>query len=284
MPDRQSPTLRRRRLAQELRRLREEAGMKSADVAARLEWNPSKLTRMERNEGKRPDPNDIRLLCDVYEVDARLRDRLVQLARDGRKRGWWDPYHAMLSEELSNYIGLEAEAASVLAFEPLIVPGLLQTPDYARAIIGGGNATAGGEQVDAKVEIRMRRQEALHNDPALRVVAVMDEAALHRRVGSDEITRAQFEHLQKLGRLPNVTLHVIPFEAGAHASVSGSFNILQFPEPTDLDAVYVDLVAGQMFIEEPAEVVAYHDAFLSLVGQAASPSVTLTMLAERSSR
>lgn len=284
MPDRQSPTLRRRRLAQELRRLREEAELKSAEVANRLEWAPSKLTRMERNEGKRYDVNDIALLCEIYGTDERLRDHLKQLARDGRKKGWWDPYHAWLSEELSNYIGLEAEAASVLAFEPLIVPGLLQTPDYARAIVGGGLATSSGEQVDAKVEIRMRRQQALRDDPALRVVAVMDEAALHRRVGSDEIMRAQFEHLRQLGRLSNVTLHVIPFDAGMHAGVSGSFNILQFPEPTDLDAVYVDLLAGQMFIEEPEEVDTYHEAFLSLVGQAVSPSVTLTMLAERSNR
>ncbi|WP_433181659.1 helix-turn-helix domain-containing protein [Actinoallomurus sp. CA-150999] len=283
MPTRESPTLRRRRLAQQLRSLRDDAGMKSAEVAARLEWAPSKLTRMERNEGKRYDVNDIALLCEIYGTDDLLREHLMQLARDGRKKGWWDPYHAWLSEELSNYIGLEAEAASVLAFEPLIVPGLLQTPEYARAIIGGGRATAGGEQVDAKVEIRMRRQEALHNDPALRVIAVMDEAALHRRVGSNETMRAQFDHLQKLTRLPNVTLHVIPFEAGVHPSVSGSFNILQFPEPTDRDAVYVDLLVGQMFLEEPEEVGAYHDAFISLVGQAANPSVTLTMLAERSS-
>lgn len=284
MPDRQSPTLRRRRLAQELRRLREQAGLRSSDVAARLEWNPSKLTRMERNEGKRPDPNDIRLLCDVYGVDERLRDSLVQLARDGRKKGWWDPYHAWLSEELSNYIGLEAEASAVLSFEPLIVPGLLQTPDYARAIIGGSSAGAGGEQVDAKVAIRVRRQQALHDNPALRVVAVMDEAALHRRIGNAEIMRGQFEHLQQLAALPNVTLHVIPFDAGAHAGVSGSFNILQFPEPADRDAVYVDLLAGQMFIEEPEEVLTYHEAFLNLVGQAVSSGVTLTMLAEWSSR
>lgn len=281
MPDRQSPTLRRRRLAQELRRLRDEAGMKSAEVAARLEWAPSKLTRMERNEGKRYDVNDIRLLCEVYGTDDRLRDHLMQLARDGRKKGWWEPYHAWLSEELSTYIGLEAEAVSVLMFEPLIVPGLLQTEDYARMVISGGPAKVSDEHVDAQVRIRMRRQQALHADPALRVVAVLDEAVLHRRVGSAEIMRAQLEHLQEIARLPNITLHVVPFAAGAHASVSGSFNILQFHEPTDLDAVYVDLVAGQMFIEEAEEAAAYHQAFLSLVGQAASPSASLAMIAER---
>lgn len=281
MPERQSPTLRRRRLAQELRRLREAAALRSADVAARLEWAPSKLTRMERNEGKRYDPHDIRLLCEVYGANDRLRDHLVQLARDGRKKGWWDPYHATLSEELSTYIGLEAEAASVLTFEPLIIPGLLQTPDYARAVIKGGPIKVTDERLDTEVEIRMRRKKALYEDPALRVVAVVDEAALHRRIGSDEIHDAQMAHLQELAALPDVTLHVIPFDTGAHAGVSGSFHILQFPEATDFDAVYVDLLAGQMFIEEPGEVAMYHEAFLSLVGQAASPGATLAMLAKR---
>lgn len=281
MPDRQSPTLRRRRLAQELRRLREEAGLKSAEVAARLEWNPSKLTRLERNEGKRPDPNDIRLLCGVYEVDDRLSDRLVQLARDGRKRGWWDPYDKELPEATTTFIGLEAEAAAVLIFEPLTVPGLLQTPEYAAAVIRASAAPLSDEQVQARIDVRMRRQQALHEDPALEVIAVIDEAVLHRKVGGPQVMRAQFEHLRQVAQLPNVTLHVLPFDAGAHAGMSGSFNILQFPDPGDLDAVFIDLVAGEMGIEEAAEVKRYQATFLNLVGAAASPANTLEMLTDR---
>ena len=281
MPDRQSPTLRRRRLSTELRRLREEAGLSSTEVARRLEWSAGKLTRLERNEGKRPDPRDVRDLCEIYKTDETLRDYLTQLARDGRMRGWWDPYHSMLSEELSTYIGLEAEAAMVLSFEPLMVPGLFQTEAYARAIIQGGPAEIADDEVDTRVDIRMRRQKALYEDPALRVVAVMDEAVLHRQVGSDEIMAAQMYHLRSLARLPRVTLHVIPFAAGAHASMTTSFHILQFPEPTDTDAVYVDLLAGEIFMEEPAEVDRFHLAFTHLVGSAASARDTLALIADR---
>ncbi|MCO6007969.1 helix-turn-helix domain-containing protein [Actinoallomurus purpureus] len=281
MPTRESPTLRRRRLAQQLRSLREQAGLKSAEVAARLEWAPSKLTRMERNEGKRPDPRDIRDLCEVYGVDEAQRGYLVQLARDGRKRGWWDPYDKMLPEATTAFIGLEAEASSVLVFEPLTVPGLLQTEDYARAVIGGGTTKLSDEQVQARVDVRMRRQQALYEDPVLEVIAVLDEAVLHREVGGPEVMRAQFEHLRQVAGLPSVTVQVVPFGAGSHAGMSGSFNILQFPEPGDLDAVFVDLVAGEMFIEESSEVKRYHAAFLNLVGAAASPANTLDILTKR---
>lgn len=282
MPDRQSPTLRRRRLAQRLLQLRKETGLSVADVARRLEWNPSKLSRMERNEGKRYNVRDIADLCDVYEVtDEDERDRLKQLARDGRQRGWWDPYDKMLSEETTTLFGLEAEAASVLAFESLAVPGLLQTEDYARAVFRGGPVKLPDEEIETHAEARLRRQQALLESPALQVVAVMDEAVLHRQVGSHGIMKAQLEHLRQMALMPNVVLHIIPFAVGAHAGMSSNFNILQFPEPGDLDAVFVDLVAGQMFIEEPDEVKRYHAAFLHLVGAAASPAITLGMLADR---
>jgi transcriptional regulator with XRE-family HTH domain len=283
MPDRQSPTLRRRRLAQQLRGLRDAAGLTSAEVARRLEWNPSKLTRMERpGEAKRYNVRDVRDLCDTYQVtDEHTRERLVQLARDGAKKGWWDSYDKMLSGETVTFFGLEAEAAKVLIFEPLAVPGLLQTEEYARAIVAGAAGELADEQAQARVEVRMRRQKSLYESPAMDLVAIIDEAALHRQVGSPEITRAQIEYLKEQARLPNVVLHVIPFASGAHAGMSGSFNILQFPEPGDLDAVFADLVAGQMFIEDDKEVRLYHAAFLHLLGAAASPANTLEMLTDR---
>lgn len=282
MADRQSPTLRRRRLAQELRRLRADKKLSSADVSKALEWSPGKLTRMERNEGRRYDPHDIRRLCqEIYDAGEETTKYLMQLARDGKQKGWWDPYDKMLSEATTTFFGLEAEAAKVMVFESLAVPGLLQTEDYAEAIIRGAPTTISDEEVQTRVEIRMRRQKALHEDPALEVVAVMDEAVLRREVGGPKTMAAQVEHLRKVARLPNVTLHIIPFAAGAHAAMSGSFNILRFPEPTDLDAVFVDLVAGQMFIEEPEEVRRYSDAFLHLLGTAASPAHTLEILTNR---
>lgn len=281
MPDRQSPTLRRRRLAGELRKLREAAGRSSSEVTKALEWSSGKLTRMERGEWKRPNPRDIQDICNAYGVtDQRQVDYLIQLARDGRLKGWWDPYHSMLSEQLTTYIGLEAEAAAVLSFEPVMVPGLFQTPDYARAVIRGGPAEISDEEVDKRVEIRMRRQQTLHDAQPLRVVAVMDEAVLHREVGGPDIMAAQIRHLREVAKLPRVSLHIIPFKAGAHAGMTSSFHILQFPEPNDPDAVYVELVAGEMFIEEAREVEAYHVAFTDLVAAAMSHADTLAMLAE----
>lgn len=284
MPDRESPTLRRRRLAAELRRLRAERGMSSTEVAREVEWSPGKLTRLERNEGRRPSPRDVQDLCRVYQTDDRITGYLMQLARDGRRKGWWDPYDKMLSEAMTTFIGLEAEASSVLIFEPLAVPGLLQTDAYARAVIRGGPVKIADDQVEMRAEIRLRRQKALLDDEhALQIVAVMDEAALHRQVGGCPVMGPQIEHLREMARLPNVTLHVIPFSAGAHAGMSSSFNILQFPEPTDQDAVFADLVAGEMFIEEPSEVKRYHAAFLHLVGAAVGAGDTLALLDKRSS-
>lgn len=281
MPDRQSPTLRRRRLAGELRRLRAESGKTSTEVAKLLEWTPGKLTRMERNEGRRYDPHDVERLCQVYEADETTTGYLMQLARDGKRKGWWDPYDKMLSEATTTFFGLEVEAAKELIFEGLTVPGLLQIEGYAHAMIQAGPVKISDDQVQSRVEARMKRQQALHENPALEIVAVIDEAALHRVVGSEAVMRAQIEHLKEAARQPNITLHVIPFEAGAHAGMSGSFNILQFPEPTDLDAVFTDLVAGQMFIEEPSEVKRYHDAFIHLVGSAIGTGATLALLDRR---
>jgi hypothetical protein len=137
---------------------------------------------------------------------------------------------------------------------PQGVPGLLQTKEYASAVVRGGTTKLSDEQVQARIDVRMRRQQALYEDPALEVIAVLDEAVLHRQVGGPEVMRVQFQHLRQVAELPNVTVQVVPFNAGAHAGMSGSFNILQFPEPGDLDAVFTDLVAGEMFIEEPLEV------------------------------
>ncbi|MCO6007237.1 helix-turn-helix domain-containing protein [Actinoallomurus purpureus] len=281
MAERISPTLRRRRLAARLRQLREQAGLKVEEVARVVEWTPSKVVWIEGNRGKRPNPRDVRDLCDAYGVgDEREREYLVQLARDGRQRGWWDPYDAMLSERYATYIGLEAEAAEVLNFEPLMIPGLLQTADYARALFRGPFSEIGKEEAEARVEVRLKRQEALHQKPPLRLVAILDEAALHRQVGGPDVMRAQLEHLLEATKLPRVTIQVIPYGAGAHPSMTGGFAVLKFPEPDDPTAVYVDTPAGQLFIEEPGEIDRFQVAFQHLLGSAASPGDTITLLAD----
>jgi transcriptional regulator with XRE-family HTH domain len=277
-----SPTLRRRRLSAELLQLREASGLTASDAAKRLEWHPSKLTRMERNEWQRPLPRDVEDLLNLYEVTDRAhRDRLITLAREGRQRGWWHPYEAGLSKQYSTYIGLEAEAAAVVNFEALQMPGLLQTPEYAREVIRGGQAEITDKEIDRRVEVRVARQDVLNRDDPLRFSAVLDEAVLHRRVGSAEVMRAQLRHLLEVAQLPRVTLQVIPYDAGPHPGALGPFAILKFADPADPEAVYVENLAGELFVEEPSEVERFQIAFQRLVAVALSPSDTIATIAEQ---
>ena len=205
-----SPTLRRRRLSAELRALREVKGMTSVEATKRLDWSSGRLTRMERGEWVRPNPRDIRDLLDLYEVnDERKREYLLTLAREGRQRGWWHPYREMLSERYSTYIGLEADAASVLTFEPLMIPGLLQTADYARGLLAGGPSEHGTDEIEKRVEIRLERQKLLtRDDDPLRLWAVMDEAVLRRSMGGPDVARGQLGHLVELSTLPLSLIHI----------------------------------------------------------------------------
>jgi hypothetical protein len=283
---RQSPTLRRRRLSAVLRRLRAEDGRAAKEVAEVLEWPPSKLTHMERNEWKLPRVQDIRVLLDVYGVtDERQRDELVRLARDARQRGWWHPYRDMISERYSTYIGLEAEASALLTYQPMIVPGLLQTDDYARALMRSGSARIDADEIERRVEVRVERQQILTGQDPVSLWAVIDEAALRRPVGGPETMSAQLAYLHKAAQTSHVTLQMIPFASGAHAGVGkGSFTILQFPSEMDRDAVYLDNFAGELFIEDAEDVDRFHVAFRHLVGAALSPVDTLKLLAAEMAR
>jgi len=280
MGERISPTLRRKRLAARLRELREQAGLSASEVAQRYDWTASKITWIETNRGKRPNPNDVRLLCDAYGVtDESAREYLVQLARDGRKKGWWDPYSNVLLNAYENYVGFEAEASTILDFEIGTMPGLLQTEEYARAVIKTPWSKFSPTEVDKRIEIRMRRQQALRQDPPLRLFSVIDEAALRRAVGGPAVMRAQLQHLIDITEeLPLVTVQVIPFDQGAHPSMTNAFVIMQFPEPGDADAVYVENTAGGLWLEAPDEVSGMRQQFEHLLGTAASVRDTIAMI------
>lgn len=280
MAERISPTLRRRRLAARLRQLREQAGMTITEVARAVEWTPSKMTWIEANRGKRPNPNDVRLLCGVYGVEEPEQEYLIQLARDGRKKGWWDPYVETLPNPYHSYVGLEAEAATMLNYEPLIIPGLLQTEDYARAMIRAAEPEISAADVETRVEVRLTRQAGLGQEPPLRLVAVLDEAALHRQVGGPETMRAQLQHLiEATEKFPRVTVQVIPFGRGAYPSMTNGFVILQYPEQRDPDAAYVENAAGGLWLEEAEEVGRHHVAFQHLLGAANNPNATIRLIA-----
>jgi hypothetical protein len=262
--------------------MRESAEMTASQVDRKLGWADGKLARMERGDWIRPNPRDVRDLLDVYEVtDEVVREKLLTLARQGRERGWWHPYRDMLSPPYTTYIGLEAEAASVRTSQLIVIPGLLQTGDYARSLISTGPGEVSEEEVARRVQLRETRQELLtQEDDPLRLWAVMDEAALRRGVGGRDVMRAQMRHLLDLGSLARVTLQVIPFDAGAHPGTAGPFSLLEFPHPDDPEAAYVETVGGELFIENLEEVKAYRVAFERLTAFALTPPETLRFIAD----
>lgn len=283
---RRSPTLRRRRLSAEIRALREAAKLTSVDATKRLDWSSGKLTRMERGEWLRPNPRDIEDLCKLYGVtNPAKRDELMTLAREGKERGWWHAYKDMLSEEYSTYIGLEAGAREIFRHDNVIIPGLLQTEAYASAVILGGPTEISADQAKNRVRIRMERQKLLtRKEDPLRLWAVMDEAALHREVGGPDVMSAQLAHLLELSELAKVTLQVIPYSVGAHAGVSGGFSILGFPDRADLDAVYVDTPAGELFVEEREEVRRFEEARQRLLASAHTPGDSIGIIAAKAAK
>ncbi|MFE1438128.1 helix-turn-helix domain-containing protein [Streptomyces sp. NPDC058739] len=261
-----NPTVRRRRLGQELRRLRELKGMTAEEVAERLLVSQSKISRLE-NGRRSISQRDVRDLCGVYEVeDQRVVDSLMQMAKDSRQQGWW---HAFGDVPYSVYIGLETDAASLRVYDPQVVPGLLQTRGYAEALIAGALPEAAQADIDKRVQVRMRRQERISAaDNPLRLWAVVDEAALRREVGNRQVMIEQLEHLLEMAQLPHVTVQVIPFSMGAHPGVSGQYAILEFPDAADSTVVYIEGVTSDLYLEKAQDVSKYSVMYEHLRAQA----------------
>ncbi len=261
-----NPTVRRRRLGQELRRLRELKGMTAEEVAERLLVSQSKISRLE-NGRRSISQRDVRDLCGVYEVeDHRIVDSLMQMAKDSRQQGWW---HSFGDIPYSVYIGLETDAASLRVYDPQVVPGLLQTRAYAEALITGALPETTTTDIEKRVQVRMRRQEriAAPENP-LRLWTVLDESALRRVVGSPQLMRDQLEHLLEQSRLPHVTVQVIPFELGAHPGLNGQYAILEFPDAADSSVVYIEGVTSDLYLEKANDVQQYSVMYEHLRAQA----------------
>jgi transcriptional regulator with XRE-family HTH domain len=269
MTGEQSPTVRRRRLALELRRLREAAKLTCEEVADRLECSASKISRVETGRVS-VSPRDVRDMLDIYGVPVEQRAALVQLARDSRQKGWWHAYSDTIQPHFATYLGLESAASEIRIYEVSLIPGLLQTEDYARAVIRAGMMTGPAEDLDRRVELQMARQPALTRDDPPRLWAVLDEAALRRRVGGAGLMRLQLEHLLGLAALPNVALQVIPFGGGAHPAMGRPFVILVFPERVDTDVVYLEDLTSSLYLEDLAEVDRYNVFFNHLRATALS--------------
>lgn len=269
-----------RRLAAELLDLRERAGLNRQQVHEATKINEATLYRIEEAQ-TRPQQRTLLALMDLYQADHAKRELLTRLLKDSARRGLLLPYHADLAEPYNVYIGLENEATELRAFEPLVVPGLLQTEDYARALITEIAPHTRPEALDSTVRSRLDRQQRLTGDDALTLWAIIDEPTLHRVVGSPEITRTQLRRLVDAASAPNVTLQVIPFSSGGHPGMRGSFTLMHFAgaEADGPEVVYCDTTAGQIFVEDRAEIRGYADQFARLAAVAFSPAESARLVA-----
>jgi transcriptional regulator with XRE-family HTH domain len=258
MPARPSPTVRGRRLRHELRKIREQHGLTIEQVSERSDgdWNASTISRWETGD-RRIRPADLRRLLDLYAVHDDQREVLLTLARQARERGWWRSY---------------ADAVE-------LVPGLLQTADYYRAFMRAAPAAGDEDTIERKAAVRLARQERLTGDDPPRLWAVLNEAVIRRVVGGSATMRAQLEHIAEIADLTHVTVQVLPFRAGAHPAMDGSFIVLGFPEPADPDVVYLESQAGSLYLERPPEVERYGAMFNHLIAKALDPDESRALIA-----
>ncbi|WP_093891765.1 helix-turn-helix domain-containing protein [Streptosporangium canum] len=276
-----SPTVRLRRLARELRRMREASGLGPEDAAARLGWSRSKVSRIETGR-TRASATDVANACDLYGADSSVRAGLIQLAREVRQRGWWTAYADVFT---GSYIGLEDEAVLIRQWEVQLVPGLLQTEDYARTVISVGRPEPrDADDIQRRVMARMARRTLLSRPDAPQLCAVMDEGVIRRPIGGHQLMRDQLEALLVAARRPNVTIRVLPYSAGEHTGLEGAFTVLSFSEEVDPDIAYVEGTAGDVYVESSDHVDRYKMAFTSICDAALSPEDSMKLIADTKER
>ncbi|OIK06761.1 helix-turn-helix domain-containing protein [Streptomyces monashensis] len=276
------PAVRRRKLGAELRMLRTGAGLTSGDAARLVGWHQSKVSRIETGASG-VKPADVRSLLDAYGVrDGHLRELLLMLAGSdgaGDRHRWWHAYRGVLPPTYRDFISLESQASAMRTLETTVVPGLLQTPEYARAVTRAAVPDLDEQRLDTLVEVRLARQDVLRSDPPLELCAVLDEAVLRREVGGPGVMARQLERLTEAARLPQVRLQVLPFGAGAHVGLTGPFVIFSFPSTSDLDVVVLDQLTSSLYLERKEDLKAYSEAFDTLRIHALSPEDSLDYIA-----
>jgi transcriptional regulator with XRE-family HTH domain len=276
------PAVRRRKLGAELRALRAGAGLTSGEAARLVGWRQSKVSRIETGASG-VKPADVRLLLDAYRVtDSQLRELLLVLAgsdEGGGRHHWWHAYRGVLPPTYRDFISLESQASAMSTLETSVVPGLLQTPEYARAVTKAAVGGLDDERLHALVEVRLARQDVLRGHPPLELSAVLDEAVLRREVGGPEVMARQLERLVEAARLPQVRLQVLPFSAGAHVGITGPFVIFSFSSTSDLDVVVLDHLTSSLYLERKEDLRAYSEAFNALQIHALSPEDSLDYIA-----
>ena len=276
-PDR-GPTALRIALGMQLRRLRDASHVTSTQAAEAIRATSSKISRLERGRTTAKQ-RDVADLLSLYGVtDDAEREQLLELVRQASAPGWWQQYTDVLPRWFESYVGLEWAASIIRNYEVQFVQGLLQTEDYARAVIMISNAHAPAEEIDRRVSLRIKRQELLTQPGAPEFWAVLDEAALHRSPGSPAMMRAQLEHLLQIAELPNVTLQVVPFDTGPHAAAGGPFSILRFPEPDLPDVVFLEQLNSAVYLDQPDDVINYVTIMDQLAVQAATDTASKNMI------
>ena len=272
------PTVRLRRLAAELRRLRADAGYSREQVEEQTGVNAGTLYRLETARAK-PQRRTLIALLDLYRVEAPLRDDLIDIARSADGQGWARPHHWQLPGEYAAYISFEAEARVVHNYESLFIPGLLQAEEYGRAMVVGVLPTATTAEIDERVQARVERQKLLEGDDPLELWAVVDEAAIRRSVGGPAVMRDQLARVLDMMHRPNITVQVITFDSGAHPGMPGAFVHMEFRDKLDPELVYVDTLAGDIFLEADEDIRRYRGMFDHLRAAALSPADSARLIA-----
>jgi transcriptional regulator with XRE-family HTH domain len=269
--------VRRRRLAQELRRLREAAHLTCEEVAAALDVSTSKISRIETGRVL-VSPRDVRDLLEIYRVPADQRDSLIQLARDARQKGWWHAYADGLRPQFATYLGLESAASDLRIYKVSRVHGLLQTEDYARAMLAAaGIGIQHPGAADESTRLLLERQRQASASPP-RLWVVMDESTIRRQVGGREVMRMQIEHLIEVSSRPEVFIQVMPHDGDMHVAMDASFTIMGFPDQADADVVCIGYPTGLLWIEDPAEVDQYNSLFRHMQAAALSPKNSVGLM------
>jgi len=272
------PTVLRILLGAQLRRLRESKGITREDAGWEIRASGSKISRMELGRVSFKE-RDVADLLSMYGVqDTAEREALLRLARQANNPGWWHHYGDILPPWFQSYLGLEAAASLIRTYEIQFVPGLLQTPEYARAVILLGHAGATADEIDRRVELRRQRQQILDRIEPPQLWAVIDEAVLRRPIGGADVMQAQIQALIEAAKKPNVRLQIIPFHAGGHAAAGGPFAILRFPEPELPDVVYVEQLTSAIYLEKRDDVDHYAIAMERVCIDAEPPSHTQDIL------
>ncbi|HZN70698.1 MAG TPA: helix-turn-helix transcriptional regulator [Micromonosporaceae bacterium] len=273
------PTVRRRQLGRELRRLREDAGLHLDQMAEQLRCSPSRLSRIETAR-IRITPGTVHEILDALDIHDDRRDRLVTLARQAEEPNWWQEYTDVLPYEYATFIALEAEAASLRVFEPMVVYGLLQTEDYAREVVRFGRRFP-ADEVEARVAARMARQAVLTRAEPVDLHVILDEATLIRTVGGPAVMRGQMRRLLDLAELPKVHIQVLPATAaGTVMNLTGPFVVIDLAGSDDPPIVYLEILAGDVYVERASIVQMYDSIFQSLCAEALDEKRSMDMIAQ----